>query len=385
MTRPCASRPLASIIISSFNYEQYVGEAIDSALAQTSPGVEVIVVDDGSTDGSREVIDRYGQRVLAIFKSNGGQGSALNEGFAQSRGEVVLFVDSDDVLSPEAVERVLPIMADPGVAKVHWPAIEADEAGRPTGRIVPHLPLSRGDLREQVLAHGPYAYFRPPTSANAWSRRLLARILPMPERSFRTCPDLYLATLAPLYGRVECVEPSSRWRKHAINHSSRDDFATRVQEGIERDDVAMRALIEHAQRQGLAVDPANWRASAWWGQIGAAIADITSVVPEGGSFILADSDDWASGPRIAGRSRVPFCDREGVYWGLPADDAAAIAELESQRDRGRRFFVVPFPHLWCLDHYQGMVEWLGTHARKHLHNDRVAIFEIHERTGRYHL
>ncbi len=40
--------------------------------------------------------------------------------------------------------------------------------------------------------------------------------------------------------------------------------------------------------------------------------------------------------------------------------------------------MVPFPHLWCLDHYQGMVEWLGTHAREHLHNDRVAIFEIHE-------
>ena len=196
---------------------------------------------------------------------------------------MVLFVDSDDVLSPEAVERVFPIMADPGVAKVHWPAIEADEAGRRTGRIVPHLPLSRGDLPEQALTHGPYGYFRLPT--------MPTRGPGVCSRASCRCPSgasgrvrTSTGDSAPLYGRVECVEPSSPWRKHAINHSSRDDFATRVQEGIERDDVAMRALIEHAQRQGLAVDPANWRASAWWGQIGAAIADITSVVPEEGPY-----------------------------------------------------------------------------------------------------
>ena len=96
---------LASVIITSFNYERYLAQAIDSALAQTWPAVEVIVVDDGSTDGSPTIIERYGPRVHAVFKSNGGQGSALNVGFASSRGEIVLFVDSDDALLPHAVER----------------------------------------------------------------------------------------------------------------------------------------------------------------------------------------------------------------------------------------------------------------------------------------
>jgi glycosyltransferase involved in cell wall biosynthesis len=372
-----ASRRLASVVITSFNYAEYLAEAIDSALSQTWPAVEVIVVDDGSSDGSRAVIDRYAGRVHAIFKSNGGQGSALNGGFAHSRGEVVLFVDSDDALLPHAVEHVLSVMVDPAVAKVQWRAREIDEGGRPTGRWVPGHELPGGDLRDRVLAQGPYGYHWPPTSANAWSRRLLDRILPMPEPEFRTCPDLYLAALAPLYGRVECVgEPLSLWRKHALNQSWREDFGKRVEQGVERDERTIRAVMEHAQRLGLHAQDDRWRAHAWWSQIGAAIADITSVVPAGGSFILADQDGWASGPRIAGRVRVPYLERDGLYGGPPADDGEAIAELTRQRDAGRRFFVVGFPHLWYLDHYAGLRVWLQAHARARLRNDRVAVFEL---------
>jgi glycosyltransferase involved in cell wall biosynthesis len=370
-------RPLASVVITSFNYAPYLARAIDSALAQSWPAVEVIVVDDGSIDASRAIIDRYAARIHAMFKPNGGQGSALNAGFARSRGDVVLFVDSDDALLPEAVERAVSAMVDPAVAKVQWRAREIDEGGRPTGRYVPGHDLPAGDLRDRVLAEGPYGYHWPPTSANAWSRRLLDRVLPMPESEFRTCPDLYLAALAPLYGRVECIgEPLSLWRKHALNQSWREDFLTRVQEGVERDERTMRAVLEHAQRLGLHAQRDRWRAHGWWSQISAAIADIASVVPEGGSFILADQDGWASGARIAGRVRVPFLERHGLYGGPPADDAEAIAELERQRDAGQRFFVVGFPHLWYLDHYEGLCAWLRTHARARLRNDRVAIFEL---------
>jgi glycosyltransferase involved in cell wall biosynthesis len=369
--------PLASVVISSFNYERFLPQAIDSALAQTWPSVEVIVVDDGSTDGSRAVIDRYGTRVRAVYKANGGQGSALNVGFAHSRGTVVVFVDSDDALLPHAVERAVEAMADPAVTKLHWNATEIDEAGLPTGRLVPGLPLARGDLRARILAEGPYGYHWPPTSANAWSRALLERILPMPEKSFRTCPDLYLAALAPLYGRVERAEEAlSVWRKHVANHSWREDFATRVQEGVERDEDTIRALVEHARRLGLAADHAAWQPHAWWPQIRAAIADIASIVPEGGSFILANQEAWANGPRIAGRARRPFLERDGLYWGPPTDDAAAIGELERQRARGERYFVIAFPHLWYLDHYHGLGDWLRAHARERLRNGRVAIFEL---------
>jgi glycosyltransferase involved in cell wall biosynthesis len=368
---------MVSIVISSFNYARFLPQAIDSALSQTGTAVEVIVVDDGSTDGSRAVIERYGARVQAVLKENAGQGSALNAGFARCRGAVVMFLDSDDVLLPGAAERVASLMSDPQVAKVHWPATEVDEAGAATGRTVPRMPLPRGDLRDQVIGQGPYGYHWPPTSANAWSRGLLERILPMPEPSFRTCPDLWLAGLAPLYGRVESVaRPLSLWRKHGSNFSWREDFARRVQEGIERDELTMSAIVRHGRELGLAADRRAWQPDAWWSQIGGVIADIAAVVPEGASFILTDQDDWASGPRIAGRRRVPFLEREGAYWGPPADDDQAIAELERQRARGERFFVVAFPHLWYLEHYRGLGGWLSRNAHERLRSDRAVIFEL---------
>src|SRR5262245_16427358 len=112
---------LASVIISNFNYARYVANAIDSALAQTYPCLEVIVVDDGSTDESREVIASYGARIQALCKENGGQASALNAGFQVSRGEVVIFLDADDTLLAQAVELAIHACRPVDVAKAHWP------------------------------------------------------------------------------------------------------------------------------------------------------------------------------------------------------------------------------------------------------------------------
>src|ERR1035438_2741424 len=79
--------PLMSVIIDNYNYGGFVRDAINSALDQTYPNVEVIVVDDGSTDNSREVISSFGNRVISVLKENGGQSSALNAGIARSSGE----------------------------------------------------------------------------------------------------------------------------------------------------------------------------------------------------------------------------------------------------------------------------------------------------------
>ncbi|MCC2671779.1 MAG: glycosyl transferase, partial [Armatimonadetes bacterium] len=77
---------LASVIINNYNYARYLPEAVESALAQTYPHTEVVVVDDGSTDHSRAVLAGYGDRLRTVFQENGGQASAFNAGFAASRG-----------------------------------------------------------------------------------------------------------------------------------------------------------------------------------------------------------------------------------------------------------------------------------------------------------
>src|SRR3954447_21770694 len=83
-----ASKVPASVVVNNHNYARFLSDAIDSALSQTHPDTEVIVVDDGSTDGSPEVISGYGDNITAILNEWGGQGSAVNAGFAASSGEL---------------------------------------------------------------------------------------------------------------------------------------------------------------------------------------------------------------------------------------------------------------------------------------------------------
>lgn len=99
--------PLVSIIIPTYNYAKFVGFAIDSALAQTHPNLEVIVIDDGSTDNTAEILTAYQQRIRVIHKQNAGLSAARNTGMSEARGEWVVFLDADDILYPQMVETSL--------------------------------------------------------------------------------------------------------------------------------------------------------------------------------------------------------------------------------------------------------------------------------------
>ena len=127
--------PLVTIIIDNYNYARFLQRSINSALAQTYPHVQVVVVDDASTDGSQELIQSFGRRVTPIFKTvNAGHGAAFNSGFAASRGDIVIFLDADDHLYPRAVERVVGEFAS-GVAKAQFRLDLVDATGRVTIRI----------------------------------------------------------------------------------------------------------------------------------------------------------------------------------------------------------------------------------------------------------
>ena len=96
-----------SVVLNNFNYGRYVGEAISSVLAQSCGDYELIVVDDGSTDDSREVISRYRDpRIRTVFKENGGQLSCFDAAAELVTGEVVCFLDADDLYEPEYLERL---------------------------------------------------------------------------------------------------------------------------------------------------------------------------------------------------------------------------------------------------------------------------------------
>ena len=105
---PHPAEPLVSVLIPCFNNDAHVGEAIESALAQTHPRVEVIVVDDGSTDRSADVLRSFGDRITWETGPNRGACAARNRAFELSSGEFVQYLDADDRLRPEKVARQLP-------------------------------------------------------------------------------------------------------------------------------------------------------------------------------------------------------------------------------------------------------------------------------------
>ncbi len=122
--------PKVSVIIPNYNYSQYLGEAIDSVLAQTVTDIEIIVVDDGSTDGSKEVLDGYGDRIQTVFQKNQGVSAARNHGVCISRGEFVAFLDADDAWLPAKLERQLALFADDAeLGLAHVGVVDIDGGG----------------------------------------------------------------------------------------------------------------------------------------------------------------------------------------------------------------------------------------------------------------
>jgi glycosyltransferase involved in cell wall biosynthesis len=212
---PAATRT-ASVVITCYNYGRFVASAIESALRQ-SQVVEVIVVDDGSTDDSRAVIARYGDRVQAVFKENGGQGSAFNAGCRLAQGDAVFLLDADDELRPDAVETVLAAWR-PETVLVQWRPSQMDAEGRDIPGTVPAqwIPLDEGDVCQRMLATGGYSVTV--TSGLALRRDALLSVLPMPEGPFRYAADGFLVRAMAFLGPVQVVDrPLTRYRVHGSN------------------------------------------------------------------------------------------------------------------------------------------------------------------------
>lgn len=212
--------PLVSVIINNYNYARFLGATIESALEQTYQSVEVIVVDDGSTDDSKAVIESYGERVKAIYKCNGGQASAMNAGFAAARGELIYFLDSDDIALPDCLEKVIERYRSaaelPAILQFRLQVIDAD--GELLNRSMPEIErMQGGEARQLLKDKGSYVF--PPTSGNVFRRAVLRHIMPIPIDDFRVCADVYLCTKAALHGSIEVFEEMlGRYRVHGENN-----------------------------------------------------------------------------------------------------------------------------------------------------------------------
>jgi glycosyltransferase involved in cell wall biosynthesis len=191
-----ASEPLVTILINNYNYGQFLAQAIDSALAQSYSNLQIIVVDDGSTDNSREVMRRYGNRIAPIFKANEGQASALNAGYSESKGSWVALLDSDDLFLSSKVQTLMSYAkAFPLAGLMAHNLNYCDEEGEATA--FPGFETSDVRLVDDraKARRGKFSGCLPPTSALAIHRDTASKIFPIPP-DFTIAADNFVQTAA---------------------------------------------------------------------------------------------------------------------------------------------------------------------------------------------
>ncbi|RUR84977.1 glycosyltransferase family 2 protein [Chlorogloeopsis fritschii PCC 9212] len=211
-----------SVIISNYNYARYLPTAIDSVLTQTYPNFEIIIVDDGSKDNSREVIAQLQQtapdKIKAIYQPNQGQGAAFNTGFEAASGDVIAFLDADDVWQPQKLQRIVEEFNRSDVIGVMHLLNNIDGNGNVVngGSTVGQL---LDDNLAQVIVDTGNAWCFPPTSGLAYRRKALEKIFPIDCSKWRLCADGCLIYCTAFLGKVKTLnEVLGSYRIHGANH-----------------------------------------------------------------------------------------------------------------------------------------------------------------------
>ena len=250
----------ASVCIANYNYCDYVGDAIESCLAQSYGSVEVVVVDDGSTDASVSAISKFRDHIIFETQDNAGQFKAVRRAFNLSHGELVFFLDADDLLDPTTIERAVEAYeANPDASRIQWRLRIITASGDPTIETYParSWKLADGDLRDHVLRRRNYIW--PPTSGNSYPRRVLDLVFSsiIEETSFI---DLVLAETTPLLGPIVTLPgEGGSYRWHGKNQSllakdaAVDYLHDRILE-IESDHKVVRRLCEKVGIKGCPSD-----------------------------------------------------------------------------------------------------------------------------------
>ena len=220
-------RPLISTIISTYNYGQFIEEAIDSILCQTFPqkDMEIIVVDDGSTDDTPQRVKKYKDRIKYIRKENGGHASGLNVGFQNAKGEIIFFMDADDYWRKDKIEKIQRYYEQYNCkALFHNANIVGDVIEKPQPhfkdcylKYINRISNSVYSLSLKSIKDSP-AFLGTLLSVQSYRRSICEKIFPIPQM-YRRHPDIYLF----IYALLQCDiyyehNPLSYYRQHLGSH-----------------------------------------------------------------------------------------------------------------------------------------------------------------------
>ena len=244
-----------SVVIPSYNHDSYLRPCLDSVLGQTRPPDEVIVVDDGSTDESWEILQAYGDRIRAERQANQGTYATLNKAISRTTGDWIAIQNSDDVWKPEKLETQLALaLANPSAGLVHTAYDVVDEAGD----VAPGPPLVFPDFSGEPLAEMlPILLRHMPViiSSAVIPRRVWDEIGSFDERYYGNGDWDWCLRASEKYPFGYVNQPLTLVRKHPANSST--DTSRLPPEWLLRDKRimyrekapgAIRALVQKARR-----------------------------------------------------------------------------------------------------------------------------------------
>jgi glycosyltransferase involved in cell wall biosynthesis len=264
-----SDRPLVTALINTYNYGRLLPFAINSVLAQTYPDIEILVVDDGSTDHTPQVLAQYGDRIRVIRTQNGGQGHTFNIGIPAARGDLIMLLDADDMWLPTKVERMVQLAAErPNAALLYHRFQNIDKKGAHVGIPQPHT-LTSGDYRAKYLRSGG-TWWSPITSVLVLRPEHVKKALPIPTYAVREGADTLITDFCAVTSEIAAAPEALTLRRlHGANlyAAGRDDRSFRSREiresDVRRIEWRMFSLRQVVERLGgefrLNLDLNEWR------------------------------------------------------------------------------------------------------------------------------
>ncbi len=210
-----------SVILSNYNGARYLEDAIRSVLEQGYDDYEFIIVDDGSEDDSPDIIrrfaDSYPEKIIAVLEpENRGQAAGFNLAVARASGDIVAFIDSDDLWMPGKLANLAAFIALAGPAALYQHNLLFMEGDTKTDMPY-HTLMVTGNLYEETCATRKLPTVFVPTSGLAFPRSILEKVMPVPE-AFRTCADGYLTRTVYYHGTVASINTAwGYYRVHEFN------------------------------------------------------------------------------------------------------------------------------------------------------------------------
>jgi glycosyltransferase involved in cell wall biosynthesis len=244
-------RPTISVLINNYNYGCFLPRAIDSALRQRASDAEIIVVDDGSSDQSRSVLEGYEKRVKVLFQENQGQAAAINAAVKASSGDILCFLDADDWWAPDKLSTTAAaFQSNPHASLVYHRLQPTQTDGSMAFKPIPRT-LCSGDLSLRLARSAGWWPF-PLTSAIAVRRSAWDAAGDIPDQ-FRISADAWLTGIYPFLGHVVALSDSlGFYRIHNNNWYRPVDDAAMLQKRLTHWRTVVDATNQFLSAHGLA-------------------------------------------------------------------------------------------------------------------------------------